>query len=137
MRFFLSGEVDVLVSEDFRRISNAVEAKLNAFAADRNYGPALKEIGVIPIVLRPTWQAVQRERRLFQRKQSSADYRTWIDFKKMRDGPDSVRERLLLKNIVEAVMDLTRKAGKNFDGERLVNDILQIFGVTQSELSTI
>jgi hypothetical protein len=107
---------------------------LNEFFADREYGPALKKIAVIPIILRPEWQAGHQERRLFQRKQGAADYRTWIDFEKMRTGPDELRERLLLKNIVEAVADLSRKAGKGFAGERLIEEMLFLFGVTRSEL---
>ena len=134
MRFFLSGEVDIAVHEQMSRIQNPIEAKLNEFFADREYGPALKEIAIIPMILRPEWQTGRRERRLFQRKQESADYRTWIDFEKMRAGPDEVRERLLLKNIVEAVADLSRKAGNGFAGERLVDDMLSLFGVTRSEL---
>lgn len=134
MRFFLSAEVDTLVHEQLRRVQNRVQARLTEFFAGRDYGPALKKIGVIPMILRPEWQAGHREQRLFQRKQKSADYRTWIGFEKMRDGTDELRERLLLKNIVEAVVDLSRKAGKGFAGEQLVEDLLSLFGVNRSEL---
>ena len=42
-------------------VRNALEAKLNNFVADRDYGPVLKEIAVIPMILRPEWQAGHRE----------------------------------------------------------------------------
>jgi hypothetical protein len=136
MRFFLSAEVDVAVHEHVRRVQNGIEAKLNEFLADREYGPMLKKIAIIPMILRPEWQAGHRERRLFQRKQGAADYRTWIDYEKMRTGPDELRERLLLKNIAEAVADLSRKAGKGFAGERLIEEMLSLFGVTRSQVDS-
>lgn len=134
MRFFLSGEVDALVSDLFRQVRNRVEDRLNAFFADRDYGPALKQIAIIPVILSGKWRDAFPERRLFQRKQAKADYRLWIDFDRMRAGPDEVRGRLLLRNIVDAVTDLSRKAGKGFDGERFIADLLTLFGITPSEL---
>lgn len=134
MRFFLSSEADIAVSDALSLVQNPIQARLNEYFVDREYGATVKMIAVIPMILRPEWQAGHRERRLFQRKKESADYRTWIDFEKMRAGPDKLRELLVLKNIVEAVKDLSRKARTGFDGAKLVDDILCLFGVTQSEL---
>ena len=65
MRFFLSGELDVAVGDLFRPVRNKVEEQLNAFCADREYGPAIQEIGVIPMILRPEWQAGRPEHDYF------------------------------------------------------------------------
>ena len=136
MQFFLSGELETQVASDWMRVSNRVEKKLNEFFLDRDYGPAIHEIGIIPMILHPERQHNRRERRLFQRKQKAADYRTWIDFEKVKAGSDELREKLLLKNILEAVTDLARKAGKAFTGERLIEDMLALFQVSRQEIES-
>jgi hypothetical protein len=135
MNFFLSGELDQEVSDAWRAVANNLERRLNSFFQDRDYGAAVKEIGVIPMILRPEIQAGRRERRLFQRKQLSADYRTFIDFEEFKSGDKKLREKLLLRNILEAITDLSRKAGKDFNGEQLISDILDLFGQTRAELA--
>ena len=134
MKFFLSGELDVQIGRLWSRTSNRVERKLNRFFLDQDYGSAIKSIAIIPVIMRPEWQADFPERRLFQRKKFAADYRTWIDFERVRSGSDELREKLLLANIIEAVSDLKRKAGAAFDGERLIEDLLKLFKVTREEL---
>ena len=71
---------------------------------------------------------------MFQRKQAGADYRLVIDFETFRAGDDSLRERLLVRNIIEAIRDLSRKAGKRFRGDDLINDILQLFSLESEGL---
>jgi hypothetical protein len=110
MRFFFSGELDTLVGDVYRPIRQRVEERLNSFCDGRNYGDAVQEIGIIPIIVRPEWLGDRKERRLFQRRKASADYRTQIDFEKFKSGDDNVRTKLLVKNVVQAILDLIPKA---------------------------
>jgi len=134
MKFFISGEVDVLIQDAWRSVARRVEDQLNERCQGQSYGEAIEKIAIIPIILRPEWQAGRTERRLIQHKQGAADYRTFIDFKKFRAGNDIVRELLLLKNIVEAISDITRKLGKAVAGEALVNDVMMASGYTREQI---
>src|SRR5215213_8570011 len=109
MRFFIAGEVDIAVADAWRESSRPVERRLNAALAERDYGPAIQSIGIIPMILRPEWQQGRPVRKLFRRKDRDADYRTIIDFVAFSQGSVQVRERLIVANIVDAVRDLDRK----------------------------
>ena len=100
---------------------------MNEFCPSKDYGPALSEIGIIPIILRQPWALKRKERRLFQRKQCRADYRLKIDFDAFMAGDSRDRELLLVRNILTAVNDLTRKAGNHFRGAELRRDIIALF----------
>ena len=91
-------------------------------------------IAIIPIIMRPELAGDRKERRLFQRRQHSADYRLFIDFEHFRSGGLDVRVRLLLANVITAIDDLQRKAGRTFDGTALSADILTLFHYRRSDL---
>ncbi|HEX6814618.1 MAG TPA: Imm44 family immunity protein [Gemmatimonadaceae bacterium] len=110
---------------------------MNEALRDREYGPALDHIGIIPMCIRPEWQRDRPERRLFQRKQRAADYRTIVDFEKFLNGTNEVRRKLLVKNIVLVVEDLHRKARGKFAGDRLVADILAICELIRTDIDAI
>ena len=95
MRFFFSGEIDALVSDAWRNASRPLEKRLNAALGKRDYGLAVREFALIPMIMRPEWQK---------------------DFYK--EG------RLLVENLLSAVRDVQRKAGKGLNGDALIADIL-------------
>lgn len=127
MKFWFSGELDHRISDAYRPVQARVEARLNARCGDRQYGDAITEIAIVPMILGPQFLRGRPERRLWQRKQRAADYRTIIDFEKFRLGDERARERLLVDNTLDAVRDLQRKAGRHFDGDALVSDIMTEF----------
>jgi hypothetical protein len=134
VRFFFSGEIDTLVYDLYFVTRPLVEKPLNESLGSRDYGPALINIGIIPIIMRPEWLGDRKERRLFQRKQRSADYRLFIDFERFRSGGLDDRVRLLLANVITAIEDLQRKAGRSFDGGALTADILSLFHYERADL---
>ncbi|MDB4912060.1 MAG: hypothetical protein JWO39_2883 [Gemmatimonadetes bacterium] len=134
MKFFISGEIDALVYDLYTPVRQLVEKRLNDALADKDYGPALSSIGIIPIIMRPEWEADRNERKLFQRKQHGADYRMYIAFEEFRSGNLEDRVRLLIGNIVVAIEDLQRKAGRGFKGGALVDDVLTLFQVDRERL---
>jgi hypothetical protein len=135
VRFFISGEIDGLIYDVYRPIRQIVERQLNDALGDKDYGSALKSIGIIPIIMRPEWKVDRKERKLFQRKQQGADYRLHIDFERFQAGDSDVRLQLLLRNIIASIEDLQRKAGHGFRGQELVDDILSLFHYDREELS--
>ena len=136
MNFFLSGELDADVGELWRDVGKPLEKQLNEALGDRDYGPALKSIGLIPMILRAEFLFGRPERRLFQRKQHSADYRTVISFFAFKRGSPDTRRLLILENLVAAIRDLQRKAKGAFDGDRLIADILATFELSATDLAS-
>ncbi len=133
MKFWFSGELDHRIDNVWRRARARVEAKLNRMCGRRDYGDAVIEIAMIPMILGPEFLRGRRERRLWKRKDRVADYRTIIDFESFRLGSDAQREGLLLMNTLEAIRDLHRKAGERFHGDKLISDIVAEFGLTHTE----
>ena len=136
MEFFLSGELNAEIADAYAPVRRHVEERLNTSLSAKEYGSAVRSIGVIPMILRPESRLSRPERKLFQRKACGADYRTAIDFEKFRDGNESVRQQLLVRNVVEAVEDLQRKAGRTFQGHALMQDILRLFQYDRATLKT-
>jgi hypothetical protein len=136
MKFFISAEIygDV----NFRETRKTVERKLNSSLKEKSYGNCLKEISLIPIVISEYFVLKGvKERRLFQRKTKSADYRLFIDYNKFRTGDKRMKELLLINNIVCSIEDLTRKAKGEFLGKELIDDILGLFQTSLEELKKL
>ncbi|EMF81681.1 Imm44 family immunity protein [Leptospira sp. P2653] len=137
MRFFISCEIDGRFGDEiptkFREIRKYVEERLNARLKNKDYGPDVKSLGIIPIILQQDMQKTHKERKLFQRKQRSADYRLYIDFDRFALASADQAIDLLLKNILDSIRHLSTKT-KNFDAGFLEADILQIFEKEYSEL---
>ena len=134
MKFWFSGELDHRIADAFRPVRMRVEGRLNARCQDRDYGDAVTKIAIIPMILGSEFLEGKQERRLWQRKQRTADYRTVIDFEKFRAADEAGRERLLLMNTVSVIRDLQTKAGKNFRGDDLLSDISVEFGLLLEEV---
>ena len=124
MKFWFGGEVDAEIYDAYRTVRDRLEKRLNTICGTRAYGPDLTEIAIIPMILRPQFLSDSRERRLWQRKDCSADYRLIIDFDAFSRGDDARREELLLENVLAAIADLKRKIGPDFAADQLVADIL-------------
>jgi hypothetical protein len=130
MTFFFSGELDHRIYEAYRPARTCVEGRLNALCQGRDYGEAVTKIAIVPMILGSEFLEGKSERRLWQRKQRTADYRTIIDFEKFKTANEAERERLLLMNTVAAIQDLQKKVGKHFRGDDLLADISTEFGLT-------
>lgn len=136
MRFFVSGTIDHQVIDAFDHARGRVETQLNNIVSGKNFGSALELIGVIPTISDrlPFW-----ERRLFQRSKRTADYRLRISAKLFRSSNSQGRVRLLVDNVLTAIVDLHRKAnaaGLDFDGERLAEDVKKHFRMPNQPNST-
>ncbi len=127
MRFFFSGELDVGIANEYRSISQDLETILNNELSHKSYGVLVETIAVIPMILGPQFIEGRKERRLIKRGEKTADYRLFIDHKAFVSGSLAERRKLLLNNILACVSDIARKCKGGFDGERLTNDIRNLF----------
>lgn len=131
MRFFMSGELDSEIADQYRVARKLVETKLNETLGAECYGEALLEISIIPIILGPRFIQGKTERRLIKHKEKTADYRLFIDFTQFKDGSPSDRVNLLLANVLSCVDDIAAKLGSQLDAQRLKNDIKKLFSEFQ------
>jgi immunity protein 44 of polymorphic toxin system len=137
MRFWFSGEVDAEIAEAFRVTRTSVERRLNDALADRAYGTGVTEIALIPIVLGQQF-ADRPERRLLQRAQGTADYRLHISFEAFRSGDERCREQFLVRNTIQVIDDISRKANRakiDFAGDLLKRDVLSVFSLSPDDLA--
>jgi hypothetical protein len=134
MNFWFGGEIDALAYDAWREVRGPVEDRLNAALGARKYGSAVHKIALLPMINSPATSGAGKERRLFKRSEGWADYRTVIDFDAFIEGDTRRRERLIIANLVDAIRDIGRKAGKGFDAEELVDDVLLTMQMSASEL---
>jgi Immunity protein 44 len=136
MDLFISGEISDLIPGHFvykkySKARSAVEGKLKPFLLERNYGNEVLELGIIPIIVKITEEMEKggwhKERKLFQRKSKSCDFRLRVDYDKFQSGTDQEREKLLIKNIIDSVRILGTRAKRDFQAKELEADILGLF----------
>jgi hypothetical protein len=127
VRFFFSGELDSQIANAYRSTREQVETTLNDALTSAEYGAAIEQIGIIPIILSAKFAVGRKERRLVKRAEKVADYRLFIDFDSFANGSEEERKLLLIENLLNAVTDIERKLKSSFNGARLRQDILALF----------
>lgn len=137
MKIFLSGETSFNANEPFRRLLMEMNKKLKSFIeADENddtYGAEFKSIGIITMILSDDL-AKTPERKLINRKKKEADIRLKIDYYKFVNSNADTQFFLYLKNIIESIKVVNEKKKEDFNGDKLIEDILSVFGLTMDKL---
>ena len=137
MKFYMSGEVDGKVGDIFGKLVNEIKPKLKTLE-DRDYGGEVDDLGIIPVIIDPRMGLLEKgffkERRLFKRKAKEADFRLWIDFDKFYNADYEKKKLLILDNIIRSIKILGEKAKKDFDEEKLINDIYNLFDIDENKL---
>ncbi len=137
MKLFIGGEMgpwpkelDDLISKQRLTIQHNTVKPLEKFLLEKNYGPGLKDLGIIMMILHPDYQ-LYKERTLYRAKESSADYRLKIDYDAFVSADEAGKRRLMIENILQCVRLLgikTKKQKTKFDAERLEKDIIEFTG---------
>jgi len=137
MKIFLSGETSFNANEPFRRLLMEMNKTLKSFIeADENddtYGAEFKSIGIITMILSDDL-AKTPERKLINRKKKEADIRLKIDYYKFVNSDADTQFFLYLKNIIESIKVVNEKKKEDFNGDKLIEDILSVFGLTMDKL---
>lgn len=145
MYLFFSGEIGDIDGEEFRLLRNEIVASLH-FITDREkeaelmkddtYGSEIQSIGIISMILSPRFD-VHKERRLIRFKEKNADIRLKIDYQKYQTAGHQGKKFLLTKNIVDSIMVIEKRKKDDFQGERLIEDILKALNVSREELNEL
>lgn len=140
MEFFMSCEVWKTVKHSDVKLIKEVENTLKNLE-NNHYGNEIESIGIIPIIVEiiPELEDAGffKERKLFKRKDKEADIRLRINIETFLNADRAAKKLLIIKNIIECVRILGTKAKKDFDAERLENDILNLFKVKKDVIDNI
>ncbi|EEL18332.1 hypothetical protein bcere0016_10390 [Bacillus cereus 95/8201] len=135
MRFFLSGELEGDIAEEFINIISEIGSELEGLNSN-DYGSEVEEIAIIPIVAKITPEYEDagffKERKLFKRKSKEADFRLRIDYETFLSADYATRKILIIRNIIQSIRILGEKAKFDFNAIKLEQDILQIFDINGS-----
>ncbi len=137
MKIFLSGETSFKANEPFRRLLMEMNKTLKSFIeADENddtYGAEFRSIGIITMILSEDLNNTP-ERKFINRKKKEADIRLKIDYNKFVNSDTNIQLLLYLKNIIESIQVVDDNKKEDFNGEKLIEDILSMFGFTMDKL---
>jgi len=140
MRIFMSGETDGQISNDYRIVRNEIELKLKQLESN-DYGSEFVDIGIIPIIIDPKRGLFEagffKERKLIKRKTKEADIRLRTDFDKFYAADNNNKRLLLVDNVIRAIRVIGEKSKADFNSEKLISDILQIFNISEKELACL
>ncbi len=145
MYIFLSGEVGGIDSHEWLKILNSIRDKLS-FVTDRNrekelieddtYGTEINDIGIIQMIASPEFDS-RPERRYIVFKRHEADIRLKIDYEAYQKADKAKKRLLMIKNIVDSIMVIEKRKRGDFQGEKLINDILEALEVTKTDLENL
>jgi hypothetical protein len=141
MKFSFSGELSDLQKEDlipdkYSKVRHKISDVLNQKLHHKHYGEAIDKIFLAPMILQNDNSFFQqkKERKLIKHKERVADFRLRIDYLKFASSDDTTREKLLLKNVIDAVRIIQKRLKKHFNGEELERDILSLWDLKYSDL---
>lgn len=145
MYIFISSETGGIDSEKYRLIRNKIDSDI-LFLTDRNnkemllgdnaYGAEFKNIAIIQIILSPDFD-ICPERKLIKFNKREADIRLKIDYDKYQSADDNGKKLLIVKNLADSIMVIESQKKKDFNGLKLIDDILSALNVTKEELDKL
>lgn len=145
MFLFLSSETGDIDGEKLSEIQNQISSSLffitdstneQKIKNDKTYGSEFESIGIISMILSPRFD-VYKERTLIRFKERWADIRLKIDYKQYQESDDKVKRILLIKNIIDSIRIIENRKKGDFQGLKLINDILNALKVKNAELMSV
>lgn len=125
MKIFLGAELEGKASSCWFSLQLEYNEKLKILN-NQNYGDELNDIAIISIIFIESPKEGFPERRLFQRKQKSADIRLRIDYKKFTTAKPEVRRQMYIQHILDSIDTLRHKVSKDYKFDELYNDVKNI-----------
>jgi len=152
MYLYFGGEVSFESSMPFRKVGGAVREKLRGFERETlpngmsdpdsdplgdTYGTEFNNISIITTILGEGLQGMWEERRLIRRKEKWADIRLEIDYDKFVAADEHTQKLLYVKNIVDSIMAVEERKKGDFEGLKLIEDILLAVNVTKEQIENL
>ena len=146
MYIFFSSETTFKANEPFNKISKSIREKLRNFQSlrhgglvdesksDETYGTEFNNIGIITTILGEDLKGMWKERRLVRHKKKDADIRLEIDYDKFISVDERTQMLLYVKNIVDSIFVVENQKKGDFNGIKLINDILAKLDLTLEDI---
>lgn len=127
MTIFLSAEIEGPATSKWFELQKIFSKRLSCIS-NVNYGNSLTSISIISIIMRDDFfeQGGYKERKYYNKARADADIRLRLDYFSFLKGNDEARKRIYIDHILAAINIAGQKAGKNFNLNRLVNDVTHI-----------
>lgn len=142
MELFLTIEIQA-GAEKMSDILDEVTKKLS-FVTDKdagledidNYGTEFRSIAIIPSCMDDDfWDALGwKERKQIWRKKREADIRLRVDYGRFVNESYENQRLMFIAAIIQSISVVLERSKGNFQGEKLILDILQALEVTQLQL---
>lgn len=104
-----------------------------------NYGTEFKELAIIPSCMDDTfWQATGwKERKQIWRKKGEADIRLRMDYDKFITSTPENKYLMSVDTIIKSIQVVQERSKGDFNGDKLITDILSELDITKEQLNNI
>ncbi len=138
---FISSETNAGIAYALSKVQREFEDVIENLKA-LNYGSDINEIGIIMICATHDLldEGFLKERKYISWKKKYADIRLQIDFDWFAKADKATQRLLVAKNIVDSIRfirDSAIKAKRDFEGDKLINDILLDTGISLDQIDTL
>lgn len=101
-----------------KQISNSVRKK--------QYSEVINTIGIVPIIAPQEIldEGMWKEKVLVSKLYQFVDVQLCINYDEFINGNSDVKRELYIKNIIDSIRAVGEKLRKNFETEKMINDIL-------------
>ena len=141
MRLFISVEAQHAfesgLSEILREVTESIKSiNDDSLNSEFKYGKEFISISIIPSCMDEIyWTALGwKERKLINRKKGEAEIRIRMDYDRFVRESTTNKRLIFIKTIVESIKIIEEKSKSDFNGEKLINDILRLLNVSINEL---
>lgn len=140
MEIFISIEAEKTTESGLADIMKEIRNKLSFLFEDTDiYGTEFNLIAIIPTcVSDDIWQiSGWKERKLISRNKKEADIRLKMDYHRFINETDKNKYLLFADIIIKSVCIVNNKSNGNFNGDRLINDILKALDISREDLNNL
>ena len=127
MEIFLGAEIEGPATSKWFELQKEFSQLLLAIK-DIDYGITLTRISIISIIMRPEFfqEGGYKERRYFSKKAKEADIRLRMNYSEFITARTEQRKKIYVAHILEAIFIAGKKAGEEFNVDRLLHDVEHI-----------
>jgi len=139
MRLFLGAEISFDSEYPFGKLNRIFNKELENFTEadplDDAYGSEFTNIAIITTILGKDLKGMWKERRLVRHKKKTADIRLEIDYDRFVYSDEHTQMLLYAKNIIDSIMAVEERKKGDFNGKKLIDDILSALDLTLEDIN--
>lgn len=146
MRLFLTIEAQkanesglTTILKDVTETLSFVTDKKTLLENTNNYGREFRVVSIIPTCVDDVyWTALGwKERVHISRKKREADIRLKINYNQFICATPEIKRLMFIDIVIKSINILQTKAKEDFNGKKLVDDILNAFNVSTTQLEQV